>query len=96
MHASNKLIPYLCPGKNTSVDMRNFLYIFLLAATMAVAGCASRGADEAVCSDSEYTEATAMSIHLTEPERALAIIDSAVIVGNLSWPRAEYLKAVTQ
>ncbi len=72
------------------------LYIILLATTMAVAGCASRGADDAVCSDSEYTEATAMSIHLTEPERALAIIDSAVIVGNLSLPRAEYLKAVIQ
>ena len=72
------------------------LYILLLAAAMAVAGCASGGADEAACSDTEYTEATAMSIHLTEPERALAIIDSAVIVGNLSWPRAEYLKAVTQ
>ena len=76
--------------------MRNWLYILLLAATMAVAGCASRGADEAACSDSEYTEATAMSVHLTEPERALTIIDSAVIVGNLSWARAEYLKAVTQ
>lgn len=63
---------------------------------MAVAGCASKGAEDAVHPNTEYTEATAMSIHLTEPERALAIIDSAVIVGNLSWPRAEYLKAVTQ
>lgn len=96
MHASNTLIPYFCPEKNKSVDMRNLLYIFLLAATMAVAGCASRGADDAVLSDSEYTEATAMSVHLAEPERALTIIDSAVIVGNLSRPRAEYLKAVTQ
>ena len=76
--------------------MRNLLYILLLAAMIAVAGCASRGTDDAACSDSEYTEATAMSIHLTEPERALTIIDSAVIVGNLSRPRAEYLKAVTQ
>ena len=76
--------------------MRNLLYIILLAITMALAGCASEGADDAALSDSEYTEATAMSVHLAEPERALAIIDSAVIVGNLSWPRAEYLKAVTQ
>ena len=64
--------------------MRHLLYILLLAATMAVTGCASKGTDNAALSGSEYTEATAMSIHLTEPERALAIIDSAVIVGNLS------------
>jgi len=42
-----------------------------------------------------YTEAKAMSIHRTEPERALAMIDSAVIVGNITRQRGEYLKAVT-
>jgi len=87
---------YFCPEKNHSVDMRNLLYIILLAITMALAGCASEGADDVALSDAEYTEATAMSVHLAEPERALTIIDSAVIVGNLSTPRAEYLKAVTQ
>lgn len=45
--------------------------------------------------DDRYTESTAMSHHRTEPERALTLIDSAVIVGNLSWQRGEYLKAVT-
>ena len=91
--------PLFCtfaPRKNKSVDKRNVLYIILLAITMAFAGCASEGADDVALSDSEYTEATAMSVHLAEPERALTIIDSAVIVGNLSTPRAEYLKAVTQ
>ncbi len=43
-----------------------------------------------------YTESAAMSIHRTEPEKALVMIDSAVIVGNLSWQRGEYLKAMTQ
>ena len=37
-----------------------------------------------------------MSIHRTEPEKALVMIDSAVVVGNLSWQRGEYLKAMTQ
>ena len=37
-----------------------------------------------------------MSIHRTEPERALGMIDSALAVGNITWQRAEYLKAVTQ
>lgn len=46
--------------------------------------------------DTIYTEAAAMSVHRTEPERALAMIDSALAVGNITWQRAEYLKAVTQ
>ena len=46
--------------------------------------------------DTIYTEAKAMSLHRTEPERALVMIDSAVIVGNISWQRGEYLKATTQ
>ncbi len=46
--------------------------------------------------DTVYTEAAAMSIHRNNPERALQIIDSAVIVGNVTQVRAEYLKGVTQ
>lgn len=48
---------------------------------MAVAGCASEGANDAAHAGdgTEYTEAAAMSIHLAEPERALSIIDSVVI-----------------
>ena len=52
---------------------------------------------EPTANDKErYTESAAMSIHRTESEKALVMIDSAVIVGNLSWQRGEYLKAVTQ
>ena len=78
--------PLFCtfaPRKNKSVDMRNLLYIILLAITMALTGCASGGADDAALSDSEYTEATAMSVHLAEPERALTIIDSAPSTSRL-------------
>ena len=46
--------------------------------------------------DTTYTEAKAMSFHLNNPERAFVMIDSAVIVGNISWERGEYLKAITQ
>lgn len=49
---------------------------------MAVAGCASEGANDAAQAGdgTEYTEAAAMSIHLAEPERALSIIDPAEFV----------------
>ena len=46
--------------------------------------------------DTIYTEAKAMSIHLSKPEHAMQLIDSAVIVGNISWQRGQYLKAITQ
>ena len=44
-------------------------------------------------SDSLYTGRAAMLIYGTEPERALTILDSAVIVGNLSPFRADFLRA---
>jgi len=61
-------------------------------------GCGGHGAHFASNggADTVYTEAKAMSIHLKDPERAFLMIDSAVIVGNISRERGEYLKAVTQ
>ena len=44
-------------------------------------------------SDSLYTAQAAMKIYGKEPERALAIIDSALIVGNVSEFRADFLRA---
>lgn len=62
-------------------------------------GCAD-GSDEdkakdypAQASDMVYTEQAAMDAYGLQPERALLIIDSAEIVGNLSDVRAELLRA---
>lgn len=44
-------------------------------------------------SDSLYTARAALIIYGTEPERALAIIDSALIVGNVSPFRADFVRA---
>lgn len=72
--------------------------IAIVIAMFVVAGCQTNGRPnhQASGADTIYTEAAAMSIHRTEPERALVMIDSALIVGNITWQRAEYLKAVTQ
>lgn len=76
--------------------MRQALYIFLLG--MAMVACTGGHGVKHVAqpSDTLYTEPKAMSLHCTEPERALLMIDSAIIVGNISPVRGEYLKAVTQ
>ena len=44
-------------------------------------------------SDSLYTAQAAMKIYGKEPERALAIVDSALIVGNVSEFKADFLRA---
>ena len=43
--------------------------------------------------DTLYTESRAMDIYISDPDGALNIIDSAVVVGNLSDRRADYLRA---
>ena len=44
-------------------------------------------------SDTLYTERAALLIYGTDPQRALTIIDSAVIVGNIDAFTADYLRA---
>lgn len=43
--------------------------------------------------DTLYTEKAAMDIYASQPERALQIIDSAVILGNMNPLRADLLRA---
>ena len=45
-------------------------------------------------SDTLYTAKTAMDVYAAQPDRALQIIDSAEIVGNITPLRAEILRAV--
>lgn len=74
------------------------MIVSLFFAVLTMMGCTGNGGAnrEPQGADTIYTEAKAMSIHRTEPERALVMIDSAVIVGNITPSRGEYLKAVTQ
>lgn len=75
-----KKIPYL------------ILYIFL---AFMLAGCTGHGdlQREPQPSDTLYTAETAMRIYDYEPERALVIIDSALIVGNIDEDLAKLLRA---
>ena len=77
---------------------RHRILTITVLALLATIGCVRNGktAEPVTGHDERYTESAAMSHHRTEPERALVMIDSAVLVGNLSYHRGEYLKAVTQ
>ena len=76
------------------------LTLFILCSFMAMllTSCRQSADDSSRPDDTDtvYTEPKAMSIHRNNPERALVMIDSAVIVGNITPMRGEYLKAITQ
>ncbi len=85
--------------------LRDIHLIILCAVLTLTVGCTNNGSHsfgrggksgEATGADTLYTEQKAMSIHRTEPERALVMIDSAVTVGNITPLRGAYLKAATQ
>ena len=63
--------------------------IYIAMAAMLMVGCTEKGKDtagsrEPQASDTLYTWRAAMKVYGYQPERALQIIDSAVIVGNMS------------
>ena len=66
-----------------------YLIIFITIAASLMVGCTGKGKDTASSrepqdSDTLYTWRAAMKVYGYQPERALQIIDSAVIVGNMS------------
>ena len=65
------------------------LIIFIAIAAILMVDCTGKGKDtagsrEPEASDTLYTWRAAMKVYGYQPERALQIIDSAVIVGNMS------------
>ena len=70
--------------------------IMVVACLLMLAGCTGKGGTNHVpqASDSLYTEEEAKAIYDYEPERAMVIIDSAEMVGNITDYRADLLRAI--
>lgn len=83
--------------------MKNIFIIVCMLALLFHAGCTDNGihSDERMGkkleasqpSDTLYIERAAMRIYATQPERALQIIDSAELLGNITNIYADYLRA---
>ena len=73
-----------------------YIYIIGILAVLTITACTGNGGTKHIpqANDTLYTEAAAMDIYGTQPERALEIIDSAEIVGNLTADRASLLRAM--
>ena len=71
------------------------LIIFIAIAALLMVGCTGGSGTKHVpqASDTLYTEKAAMDVYAKEPERALDIIDSALIVGNVKDDKASFLRA---
>lgn len=80
--------------------MKNNSIIVFILPLLVLFGCTGKGIRSSESmgssqpSDTIYTEKAALSIYATQPERALQIIDSAEIVGNLTDVKAEFLRAI--
>ena len=71
------------------------LMLYMVVATLVI-GCTGKeqaSTENKQPQDTVYTQKAAMAVYGYQPERALRIIDSAVIVGNLSEVRAEVERA---
>ena len=69
--------------------------IYIAIAALLMVGCMGGSGTKHVpqASDTLYTEKAAMDVYAKEPERALDIIDSALIVGNVKDDKASFLRA---
>jgi len=71
--------------------------VILIAAIVALGACnQAKQAPARIpqASDSLYTAHAALKVYGTQPERALSIVDSALIVGNISSFKADFLRAL--
>lgn len=78
--------------------MRNLIYIIILTTVTFITITSSckpgtQHHDKSESSDTSYTLEAAMSIYDKEPDKALAILDSAVIVGNTDPTTADIMRA---
>lgn len=76
--------------------IRLYLIGLVAVAALLMAGCADGGTSEKRMpqgADTLYTEERAMDIYDSMPERALLILDSAEIVGNMPGYRADLFRA---
>ena len=69
--------------------MKKGIYLILYIAVAVLWGCAAGDKEtaeqrEQQLADTMYTEQKAMAVYDYQPERALQIVDFAVIMGNLS------------
>ena len=83
--------------------MKKGTYLILYIAMTVLLGCTASGSGRSATQDaghrrvthpidSLYTEQKAMAVYAYQPERALQIIDSAEMVGNLSAFRADLMR----
>ena len=82
--------------EKTIMKQKKLMMLALMLVTLLLTGCVQkhRVQHHPSHADTLYTESKAMDIYGQDPLRALQIIDSAEVVGNLSAFRASLLRAV--
>ena len=75
-----------------------FILVESIVLAILLGSCTGNGNNqhEPQPSDTLYTPERAMQIYAYEPERALVIIDSALIIGNIDEDLAQWIMQITQ
>lgn len=76
-------------------NMKKSIYIYIIGLlTLAVASCGTpQGGREVQPADTVYNEKAILNIYGSDPQRALTMIDSSLLVGNIDEDRATLLRA---
>ena len=77
------------------MTMKRFLYPILLITLFVLTGC---GGNDSVrqlphLDDTPYQQDTILLVYATAPERALILLDSAILLGNINDYRAQFIRA---
>ena len=73
--------------------MKQRLIIIIIGVVLALAGCDGGKAVRQITNlgDTPYQQDTILVTYATNPERALTLLDSALLLGNISEYRGQYI-----
>ena len=86
-------MPYLC--RQITIRMKQVGHLIILVTLFALVAC-NKGRTVAPLphsGDTPYQLDSILTIHASEPERALRMLDSALMLGNISEYRHEFVRA---
>jgi AraC-like DNA-binding protein len=75
--------------------MKTFVHSIICAALLTLVGCAGDNSVRKLphLGDTPYQQDTILVTYATNPERALTLLDSALLLGNISQYRAQFIRA---
>ena len=76
------------------IFMKQRIYIILIGIVLVLAGCGGNSVRQITnLGDTPYQQDSILVTYATDPERALTLLDSALLLGNISEYRGQFIRA---